>query len=34
VETLARWAFENAFEAYWNEGRYDQNFTRLEDIPE
>ena len=34
VETLARWAFENAFEAYWNEGGYDQNFTRLEDIPE
>ena len=34
VETLARWAFENAFEAYWNEGRCDQNFTRLEDIPE
>ena len=32
VETLARWGFENALEAYWDAGYYGQNSTKLEDI--
>ena len=34
VETLARRAFENALDAYWDAGRYAQDFTLLKDIPE
>ena len=34
VETLARWGFENALEAYHDAGYYGQNSTKLEDIPE
>ena len=32
VESLARWGFENALEAYWDAGYYGQNSTKLEDI--
>ena len=34
METLTRRAFENALEAYWDAGCYDQDFTLPEDIPE
>ena len=34
VETLARWAFENALEAYWDAGYYGRDNVKLEDIPE
>ena len=29
---LAKRAFENALEAYWDTGHHDQDFTLLEDI--
>ena len=34
VETLARWGFQYALDAYWDAGFYGQNSTNLEDIPE
>ena len=37
VETLARWGFENALEAYWDywdAGYYGRDYVKLEDIPE
>ena len=34
VETLAGWAFQYAFDAYWAFGEYDPERTRLADIPE
>ena len=34
VETLARWGFENALDAYHDAGYHGQHSTRLEDIPE
>ena len=34
IETLARWGFQYALDAYWDAGYYGQNSTKLEDIPE
>ena len=34
VETLARWGFQYALDAYWDAGYYGQHSTKLEDIPE
>ena len=34
VEALARWAFENALEAYWDAGYYGRDYVKLEDTPE
>ena len=34
VETLARWAFENALEACWDAGYHGKDYVELEDIPE
>ena len=34
VETLARWGFENALEAYRDAGYYGRDYVKLEDIPE
>ncbi len=34
VEKLARWAFENALEAYWDAGYHGRDYVKLEDIPE
>ena len=33
VEALARWAFENALDAYWDAGYFGKETTRDEDIP-
>ena len=33
VETLARWAFENALDAYWDAGYFGRETTREQDIP-
>ena len=33
VETLARWGFQYALDAYYDAGFYGQNSTKLEDIP-
>ena len=32
IETLARWGFQYALDAYWDAGHYEQNSTKLEDI--
>ena len=34
VVSLASWAFNYVLEAYGDAGRYAQEWTRLEDIPE
>ena len=34
VGTLARWAFENALEAYYDGGYHGRDYVKLEDIPE
>ncbi len=34
VETLARWGFQYALDAYWDAGYYAQDSVRLDDIPE
>jgi hypothetical protein len=34
IETLARWGFQYALDAYWDAGYYGQSSTKLEDIPE
>ena len=33
VDTLARWGFQHALDAYYDAGYYGQNSTALEDIP-
>ncbi len=34
VDTLARWGFEHALDAYYDAGANGQDWTKLEDIPE